>query len=75
MNDIQPKTAATDVAALPNAVDLWHHLNVLSRSRKTSPLKEIIKYMAQDGMISLAGGEKRCLCYANRAVEVAVQDD
>lgn len=43
--------------ALPNAIDLSQHLNVLSRSRTTSPLKTIIKYMGMDGMISLAGGE------------------
>lgn len=40
----------------PNAVDLSHHLNLLSRSRHPSPLKDIIKFMAYDGMISLAGG-------------------
>ncbi|KAL1406322.1 hypothetical protein Q8F55_008021 [Vanrija albida] len=43
-------------APLPDAVDLSHHLSLLSRSRKPSPLKDIIKYMYQKGMISFAGG-------------------
>uniref|UniRef100_A0A8H7TN80 Aminotransferase class I/classII large domain-containing protein n=1 Tax=Bionectria ochroleuca TaxID=29856 RepID=A0A8H7TN80_BIOOC len=38
------------------AVDLSHHINVKSKSRHPSPLKEIIKFMGYDGMISLAGG-------------------
>ncbi|KAE9411327.1 PLP-dependent transferase [Gymnopus androsaceus JB14] len=38
------------------AIDLSHHLNELSRSRVASPLKDIIKYMGEPGMISLAGG-------------------
>ncbi|KEZ46544.1 hypothetical protein SAPIO_CDS0338 [Scedosporium apiospermum] len=37
-------------------VDLSHHINVKSKSRHPSPLKDIIKFMAYDGMISLAGG-------------------
>ncbi|KAL3421753.1 hypothetical protein PVAG01_05909 [Phlyctema vagabunda] len=37
-------------------VDLSHHLNELSKARHESPLKAIIKYMAYDGMLSLAGG-------------------
>ncbi|KAI1850001.1 hypothetical protein JX266_004380 [Neoarthrinium moseri] len=41
---------------LPDSIDLTHHLNVLSRSRHPSPLKDIIKFMGYDGMISLAGG-------------------
>ncbi|RDW85519.1 hypothetical protein BP5796_03844 [Coleophoma crateriformis] len=36
--------------------DLSHHLNAHSRARHESPLKAIIKYMAVDGMISVAGG-------------------
>ncbi|KAL3474298.1 pyridoxal phosphate-dependent transferase [Aspergillus californicus] len=38
------------------AVDLSHHLNVKSKSRHPSPLKTIIKFMGQEGMVSLAGG-------------------
>ncbi|KAF5392412.1 hypothetical protein D9757_002328 [Collybiopsis confluens] len=38
------------------AIDLSHHLNRLSRSRVPSPLKDIIKYSEEPGMISLAGG-------------------
>ncbi|WVQ85101.1 hypothetical protein IAT38_007265 [Cryptococcus sp. DSM 104549] len=41
---------------LPTAIDLSHHLSTVARSRHPSPLKEIIKYMAKPGMISLAGG-------------------
>ncbi|KAF9883411.1 hypothetical protein FE257_003494 [Aspergillus nanangensis] len=37
-------------------VDLSHHINLKSRSRHPSPLKDIIKFMGYDGMISLAGG-------------------
>ncbi|KAG7087453.1 hypothetical protein E1B28_013419 [Marasmius oreades] len=40
----------------PKSIDLSHHLNTLSRSRVPSPLKDIIKYMREPGMISLAGG-------------------
>ncbi|KAG7446629.1 PLP-dependent transferase [Guyanagaster necrorhizus] len=38
------------------AIDLRHHLNTLSVSRAPSPLKDIMSYMAIDGMVSLAGG-------------------
>lgn len=38
------------------AIDLRHHLNSLSVSRSPSPLKDIMRYMAIDGMVSLAGG-------------------
>ncbi|KIM94765.1 hypothetical protein OIDMADRAFT_172496 [Oidiodendron maius Zn] len=41
---------------LPVSIDLSHHINALSKSRHPSPLKDIIKYMAYDGMISFAGG-------------------
>ena len=40
----------------PKAVDLSHHINAQSKARHPSPLKEIIKFMAYDGMISLSGG-------------------
>jgi hypothetical protein len=39
------------------APDLSHHINAKSRARHPSPLKDIIKFMGQDDMISLAGGE------------------
>ena len=38
------------------APDLSHHINAKSRARRPSPLKDIIKFMGQDDMISLAGG-------------------
>jgi aromatic amino acid aminotransferase I len=38
------------------AVDLSHHINAKSNARHPSPLKDIIKYMSYDGMISMAGG-------------------
>ncbi|KAH7311396.1 pyridoxal phosphate-dependent transferase [Stachybotrys elegans] len=37
-------------------VDLSHHINEKSRARHPSPLKDIIKFMGEEGMISLAGG-------------------
>lgn len=37
-------------------VDLSHHINAKSKARHPSPLKDIIKYMGYDGMISFAGG-------------------
>lgn len=40
----------------PHAIDLSHHINAKSRARHPSPLKDIIRYMSQEGMISLAGG-------------------
>lgn len=41
---------------LPEAIDLSHHLSAQAKARHPSPLKDILKYMYQDGMISLAGG-------------------
>lgn len=38
------------------AVDLSHHINAKSKGRHPSPLKDIIKFMGYEGMISLAGG-------------------
>ncbi|CAI7587763.1 unnamed protein product [Penicillium glandicola] len=38
------------------AVDLSHHLNSKSNARHPSPLKDIIKFMSIEGMVSLAGG-------------------
>ncbi|TDZ20063.1 Aromatic amino acid aminotransferase [Colletotrichum orbiculare MAFF 240422] len=40
----------------PAMVDLSHHINSNSRARRASPLKDIIKFMSYDGMISFAGG-------------------
>ncbi|PYH91571.1 aromatic aminotransferase Aro8 [Aspergillus ellipticus CBS 707.79] len=37
------------------AVDLSHHLNLKIRSRHPSPLKDIIRLMSMEGMVSLAG--------------------
>ncbi|KAK9785225.1 putative Aromatic aminotransferase Aro8 [Seiridium cardinale] len=62
MNDNESAAAALETTvSMANghratAIDLSHHLNSLSRSRHPSPLKDIIKFMAYDGMISLAGG-------------------
>lgn len=38
-------------------VDLSHHINTKSKARHPSPLKDIIKFMGYEGMVSLAGGE------------------
>lgn len=43
-------------AAIGQSVDLSHHINQKSRSRHSSPLKDIIKLMGVEGMVSLAGG-------------------
>ncbi|KAF3797529.1 Aromatic amino acid aminotransferase C56E4.03 [Colletotrichum gloeosporioides] len=40
----------------PSNVDLSHHINAKSKARHPSPLKDIIKFMGYDGMISFAGG-------------------
>ncbi|KDQ64466.1 hypothetical protein JAAARDRAFT_201799 [Jaapia argillacea MUCL 33604] len=39
-----------------NAIDLSYHISDLARSRQTSPLKGLSKYMGRPGVISLAGG-------------------
>lgn len=39
------------------SMDFSHHINAKSKARHPSPLKDIIKYMEHEGMISLAGGE------------------
>jgi aromatic amino acid aminotransferase I len=46
----------TDSGLSLGMVDLSHHLNAHSRARHPSPLKDILKFMAYDGMISFAGG-------------------
>jgi aromatic amino acid aminotransferase I len=43
--------------SLPTSVDLSRHINKHSKARHPSPLKDIIKFMAYDGMISLSGGK------------------
>lgn len=47
---------STSTDERPTALDLSHHLSLLARSRRASPLKDIIRYMAVPGIISLAGG-------------------
>lgn len=46
------------MGSVPQAasVDLSHHINAKSKARHPSPLKDIVKYMGYEGMISLAGG-------------------
>ena len=55
------------------AVDLSHHLNSVSRGRFPSPLKDIIKYMAIDGMVSLAGGLPHPSLFPFTDLNVSVQ--
>lgn len=38
------------------SVDLSHHLSELSKARPVSPLKGLMKYFSQPGILSLAGG-------------------
>jgi hypothetical protein len=42
---------------LPHAIDLSHHLNELAKHRQASSLKQLYKYAAVPGMITMAGGE------------------
>jgi aromatic amino acid aminotransferase I len=44
------------IGSATGLVDLSHHINRKSKARHPSPLKDIIKFMGLDGMISLAGG-------------------
>lgn len=46
--------SGTNTSSTP--VDFSRHINKKSRARHPSPLKDIIKFMGYDGMISLAGG-------------------
>jgi hypothetical protein len=46
-------------SGLPS-IDLSHHLNQHSKARHPSPLKDIIKFMGFEGMVSLAGGTLIC---------------
>lgn len=46
MGEVQPEPV----------IDLSHHINAHSKARHPSPLKDIIKYMGHEGMISMAGG-------------------
>lgn len=50
------KILASMENSLPNAIDLGHHVNAHSKARHPSPLKDILRFMAYDGMVSLAGG-------------------
>lgn len=58
-NQAQARSAMTAFTepGRPSAIDLTHHLSVLSKSRHPSPLKDILKFMVEPGMISFAGGK------------------
>ncbi|ORY70789.1 aromatic aminotransferase Aro8 [Leucosporidium creatinivorum] len=45
-----PSTVAVE------SIDLSHHINSTSKARQPSPLKDLLKYMVEPGMCSLAGG-------------------
>lgn len=52
--------ASTDQRdSLQNAICLSHHVNARSKARRPSPLKDIIHFMSQEGMISFAGGKRK----------------
>ncbi|KIY71393.1 aromatic aminotransferase Aro8 [Cylindrobasidium torrendii FP15055 ss-10] len=57
---------------MSEAIDLSHHLSLLARSRKASPLKDILAYLHYPGMVSLAGGlpHPALFPFANIDVEV-----
>ncbi|KAH7930638.1 PLP-dependent transferase [Leucogyrophana mollusca] len=44
------------LADLPDAIDLSHHLSVVARARRVSPLKSLQKYFGKSGIIQLGGG-------------------
>lgn len=54
---IAPTTSAARPAGLPNARDMSHHLNSITKRRQANKLKELYKYAAVPGMIPMAGGE------------------
>lgn len=45
------------ISSLPLAKDMSHHLNLLSKSRQMSSLKELYKYATTPGMIPMGGGQ------------------
>ena len=47
---------------LQSAICLSHHVNARSKARQSSPLKDIIHFMSQEGMISFAGGKHKYAC-------------
>lgn len=47
---------------LQNSICLSHHVNARSKARRPSPLKDIIHFMSQEGMISFAGGKRKYDC-------------
>ncbi|ODN83143.1 hypothetical protein L202_01343 [Cryptococcus amylolentus CBS 6039] len=47
---------AHTTSGLPDAQDMTRHLNRLAKHREANALKELYKYMAVPGMITMAGG-------------------
>lgn len=47
----QLRSAGSGKKALPNAIDLSHHLNQLALHRTPNQLKELYKYMGVPGMV------------------------
>lgn len=59
MDTCPPDAALNDRGrntTLPEAKDMWHHINRVTRNREASSLKEMYKYARVEGMISMAGG-------------------
>lgn len=56
--DTIPTVAAPTAprAGLPNARDMSHHLNSITKRREANKLKELYKYASIPGMIPMAGG-------------------
>lgn len=54
--------AAPQRASLPNARDMSHHLNSITKRRQANKLKELYRYAAMPGMIPMAGGELAHRC-------------
>jgi hypothetical protein len=64
--DVAPSIPAVEVVRstqLPPAKDMSHHLNRITKNRKVNALKEMYKYAAMEGMVSMAGGELEYACH------------
>ncbi|KAF9569073.1 PLP-dependent transferase [Agrocybe pediades] len=59
--------------SLPEAIDLSHHLSILSRSRLESPLKGLQRFFGKPGMLSLAGGLPSTEYFPFEALKADVQ--
>lgn len=69
-----PPTLSPEEALRAKFAHLEHHINSLSRQRAPSPLKDILKFMRIDGMISLAGGLPHPSLFPFDSIHVSTYD-